>query len=90
MVFFGVEHFLHPEFAPGVPLPKLMPALDSGTRSLGLYYRCCPCRLRTEHPLQEASALGGHSFGHRISCFRDLYLPADGDRSSFDCHQRRT
>jgi len=26
MVFFGVEHFLHPEFAPGVPLPRLMPA----------------------------------------------------------------
>lgn len=25
MVFFGIEHFLHPEFAPGVPLPKLMP-----------------------------------------------------------------
>lgn len=25
LLFFGVEHFLHPEFAPGVPLPKLMP-----------------------------------------------------------------
>jgi uncharacterized membrane protein len=25
-VFFGVEHFLHPEFAPGVPLNKLTPA----------------------------------------------------------------
>jgi uncharacterized membrane protein len=25
MVFFGIEHFFHPEFAPGVPLPKLMP-----------------------------------------------------------------
>jgi len=25
-VFFGVEHFLHPEFAPGVPLQKLTPA----------------------------------------------------------------
>ena len=25
LVFFGLEHFLHPEFAPGVPLPKLMP-----------------------------------------------------------------
>jgi len=25
-VFFGVEHFLHPEFAPGVPLEKLTPA----------------------------------------------------------------
>jgi uncharacterized membrane protein len=24
-VFFGVEHFLHPEFAPGVPLKKLTP-----------------------------------------------------------------
>ena len=24
-VFFGVEHFLHPEFAPGVPLNKLTP-----------------------------------------------------------------
>jgi hypothetical protein len=24
-VFFSVEHFLHPEFAPGVPLEKLMP-----------------------------------------------------------------
>jgi uncharacterized membrane protein len=26
LVFFGVEHFLHPEFAPGVPLSKLTPA----------------------------------------------------------------
>ncbi len=25
MPLFGVEHFLHPDFAPGVPLPKLMP-----------------------------------------------------------------
>jgi len=24
-VFFGVEHFLHPEFAPGVPLPMVTP-----------------------------------------------------------------
>ena len=26
LIFFGVEHFLHPEFAPGVPLPKMTPA----------------------------------------------------------------
>jgi uncharacterized membrane protein len=26
MLFYGVEHFLHPEFAPGVPLAKLTPA----------------------------------------------------------------
>jgi uncharacterized membrane protein len=26
LVFFAVEHFLHPEFAPGVPLAKLTPA----------------------------------------------------------------
>jgi uncharacterized membrane protein len=26
MLFFGVEHFLHPEFVPGVPLGKLTPA----------------------------------------------------------------
>jgi uncharacterized membrane protein len=26
LIFFGIEHFLHPEFAPGVPLPKLTPA----------------------------------------------------------------
>ena len=25
LMFFGVEHFLHPEFAPGVPLEKLTP-----------------------------------------------------------------
>ncbi len=25
-IFFGVQHFLHPTFAPGVPLEKLMPA----------------------------------------------------------------
>lgn len=24
-IFFGVEHFLHPDFAPGVPLEKVMP-----------------------------------------------------------------
>ncbi len=24
-IFFGVQHFLHPEFAPGVPLQKTMP-----------------------------------------------------------------
>ena len=26
VIFFAVEHFLHPEFAPGVPLPKVTPA----------------------------------------------------------------
>jgi uncharacterized membrane protein len=26
VIFFGVEHFLHPEFAPGVPLSKFTPA----------------------------------------------------------------
>jgi uncharacterized membrane protein len=26
LVFFSLEHFLHPEFAPGVPLPKVTPA----------------------------------------------------------------
>jgi uncharacterized membrane protein len=26
LIFFGIEHFLHPEFAPGVPLEKLTPA----------------------------------------------------------------
>jgi uncharacterized membrane protein YphA (DoxX/SURF4 family) len=25
MVFFGIQHFLHPHYAPGVPLEKLMP-----------------------------------------------------------------
>ena len=25
-IFFGIEHFLHPEFAPGVPLEKVMPS----------------------------------------------------------------
>ncbi len=25
VIFFAVEHFLHPEFAPGVPLPKVTP-----------------------------------------------------------------
>lgn len=26
LIFFGLEHFLHSNYAPGVPLPKLMPA----------------------------------------------------------------
>ena len=26
VIFFGVEYFLHPTFAPGVPLAKLTPA----------------------------------------------------------------
>jgi uncharacterized membrane protein len=26
LIFYGVEHFLHPQFVPGVPLNKLMPA----------------------------------------------------------------
>jgi uncharacterized membrane protein YphA (DoxX/SURF4 family) len=25
-IFFGVQHFLHPEFSPGVPLPKTTPS----------------------------------------------------------------
>jgi uncharacterized membrane protein len=29
-VFFGVEHFLHPEYAPGVPLDKIIPAWVPG------------------------------------------------------------
>ncbi len=30
MLYFGVEHFLHPEFAPGVPFPVMMPAWIPG------------------------------------------------------------
>lgn len=30
MIVFGVEHFLHPQYAPGVPLDKLMPAWIPG------------------------------------------------------------
>ncbi|MGA3186975.1 MAG: hypothetical protein ABSF22_07665 [Bryobacteraceae bacterium] len=26
VIYFGVQHFLHPEFAPGVPLPKMTPS----------------------------------------------------------------
>ena len=29
-LFYGVEHFLHPEFAPGVPLPKIIPVWVPG------------------------------------------------------------
>jgi len=29
-VFYGVEHFLHPEFAPGVPLQKIIPVWVPG------------------------------------------------------------
>jgi uncharacterized membrane protein len=29
-VFYGVEHFLHPEFAPGVPLAKVIPVWVPG------------------------------------------------------------
>jgi uncharacterized membrane protein len=25
VIYFGIEHFLHPDFAPGVPFPQLMP-----------------------------------------------------------------
>lgn len=34
-VFYGVEHFLHPEFLPGVPLEKLTPAWVPAPRLLG-------------------------------------------------------
>jgi uncharacterized membrane protein len=30
MTFFGLEHFLHPDFAPGVPLTKMMPTWMPG------------------------------------------------------------
>ena len=29
-IFFGVEHFLHPDHAPGVPLPKVTPTWIPG------------------------------------------------------------
>jgi uncharacterized membrane protein len=32
-VFFGVEHFLHPEFAPGVPLEKIIPMWVPGPQA---------------------------------------------------------
>lgn len=34
-LFYGVEHFLHPEFLPGVPLEKLTPAWVPAPRLLG-------------------------------------------------------
>jgi uncharacterized membrane protein len=35
LVFFGVEHLLHPEFTPGVPLPQQMPAWVPGRSAWG-------------------------------------------------------
>lgn len=35
VVFFAMEHFLHPEFVPGVPLAKLIPAWFPLPRALG-------------------------------------------------------
>jgi uncharacterized membrane protein len=35
VVFFGVQHFLHPEFAPGVPMEKITPAWVPLARAWG-------------------------------------------------------
>jgi uncharacterized membrane protein len=64
MVYFGVEHFLHPEFAPGVPLQKPMPSWMPGhlvwAYGMGIVLVLCGvCILANKGARTAATWLGG-------------------------------
>ncbi len=57
LIFFGIQHLLHPSFAPrSVPLPKSTPAWVPLRFPLGVSRRSHPAHRRSSHPLQQAIA----------------------------------
>jgi uncharacterized membrane protein len=66
MLYFGVEHFLHPEFAPGMPFPLLTPAWVPGrvvwAYATGIVLVVCGLSILADKHAQAAAAWLGAAF----------------------------
>ena len=69
VLFFSVEHFLHPDFVPGVPLGKVVPTWIPLRLFWGYLTGVVLFGCRHKHPRQQKSALGGDlPWNHDFSC----------------------
>jgi uncharacterized membrane protein len=78
MLFFGVEHFRHPQFAPGVPLEKLMPPWIPGPMAwaylTGTILVVCGLCLVFNKGTRVASASLGVAYLVLVIC---IYMPME-------------
>jgi uncharacterized membrane protein len=78
LLYFGVEHFLHPEFAPGVPLPLLSPAWIPGrvvwAYATGIVLVVCGLSILANKHAQAAAAWLGAAFLVLVVL---IYLPME-------------
>jgi len=79
-LFFGVEHFLYPDFAPGVPLKKLMPTWIPG-RLLWAYLAWAVLVVAgVSLIVNKKSTLGSNISRYHDSSSMPLHLPAHRSR----------
>jgi uncharacterized membrane protein len=78
MLYFGVEHFLHPEFAPGMPFPLLTPAWIPGRMiwayATGTVLVVCGLSILVDKHAQAAAAWLGAAF---LALVVLIYLPME-------------
>jgi uncharacterized membrane protein len=76
VVFFAVEHFLHPEFAPGVPLAKITPSWVPIARVWGYLAGAILLAAGIALALNKKSRIAAASIGALMTFFTlFLYLP---------------
>jgi uncharacterized membrane protein len=78
MIYYGVEHFLHPEFAPGVPFQVLMPAWIPGhmvwAYGTGAVLGVCGVSMLANKGARTAAAWLGVAFLLLVVC---IYTPRE-------------
>jgi len=84
-IFYGVEHFLHPEFLPGVPLEKLTPAWVPGLRlwgyAIGAFLLVCGLLVLINRWARQAAAWIGIAVTVAVIV---IYLPLLGPAHGTD------
>jgi len=75
-VFYGVEHFLHPEFAPGVPLQEIIPVWVPGREPWAYLAGTVLVAAGVALIVNKKARLAGNLFGHNDSASRVVCLPA--------------
>jgi len=84
-LFYGVEHFLHPEFLPGVPLEKLTPAWVPAPRlwgyTIGAFLLACGLLLLAHRWARQAAAWLGIALTVTVIV---IYLPLLGPAHGTD------
>src|SRR5271169_3165202 len=87
VLVFGVEHFLHPDFAPGVPLNKLTPAYIPARLLWAYLAGAVLIPAGMYHPEQKSSLGGNLSWSHDSSSRAD-YLRAHLSRQPLEHRER--